>query len=92
MKEILTKLFGPLLKLFETDKEPAGYKKSHRIVLIVMGSLFGVLGAGSGAAAIYVGELAGLLPAVVFFAVGFTAVVVGSLGSNGAVSRIWGER
>ena len=92
MKSVLTKIFWPLLKSFETDKEPAGYKKSHRMVLVIMGSLFGLLGAGSGAAAVFVGELVGLLPAVVFFMVGLTAVVVGTLGSNGAVAKIWGSK
>ena len=92
MKDALTKLFWPLLKPFESDKEPADYKKSHRVVLIIMGSLFALLGAGSGAAAVFVGELAGLVPAVVFFAVGFTAAVVGALGSNAAVAKIWGNK
>lgn len=63
MSNGLSKVFWPILKHFETDQEPANYKKSHRVALI---------------------------PVVVFAALGVVAVVIGALGSNGAVSKIWG--
>ena len=92
MKAILIKLFWPILKFFETDVEPAGYKQSHRIILIVMGGLFMVLATGSALSSYTANEMGGLIPAVVFFLVSLTAVVVGTLGSNGAVSKIWGNK
>jgi hypothetical protein len=43
-------------------------------------------------AAFSVVGLSSLIPIVVFFSVGLVAVLVGSLGSNGAVSKIWGTK
>ena len=92
MGKILTKVFWPILKFFETEEEPANYKKSHRVALNILGCLFLTLSLGLAWAASSVGGLGSLIPVVVFFCVGLVAVVVGSLGSNGAVSKIWGTQ
>lgn len=92
MKDILRKLCWPILSFFETGGASANYKKSHRLVLIVVGSLFFFLSAFSASMAYAGGELAALIPVIVFFCVGLVAVVVGALGSNGAVSKIWGTK
>ena len=92
MRNILTRIFWPILKFFETDEEPANYKKSHRVALNILGILFILLSFGSAWAAESSGERGSLIPAAVFFCVGFVAVIVGSLGSNGAVSKIWGTQ
>jgi len=92
MRNILTRIFWPILKFFETDEEPANYKKSHRVALNILGILFIFLSLGSAWAANSSGKLGSLIPVIVFFCVGLVAVVVGSLGSSGAVSKIWGTK
>ena len=91
MMNILIKVFWPILRFFETDKEPSNYKKSHRVALNVLGILFLILSLGSAWSASSSDELSSAIPIVVFFGVGLVAVVVGSIGSNGAVAKIWGN-
>jgi len=86
------KIFRPILKFFETDEVPANYKKSHRVALNILGALFLLLSLGSAWAALYSGELGAFIPVIVFFCVGFVAVIVGVFGSSGAVSKIWGTK
>lgn len=88
MSESLKKLFWPILKFFETGDSSANYKKSHRVALIIVGVLF--LALGSAVGAFSTGDLGALIPVIVFVGLGLVAVVVGTLGSNGAVSKIWG--
>ncbi|PCH59073.1 MAG: hypothetical protein COC19_07680 [SAR86 cluster bacterium] len=92
MKKLLTKMFWPLLKLFETGKDTANYKKSHRVALNIVGALFSILSLVSATAAYSIGGIGSLIPVLVFFCAGIVAVVVGSLGSNAAVSKIWGTK
>ena len=92
MKELLKKLFWPILKIFETGEEARNYKKSHRVILIVVGTLFVFLSVASGSVALVSGGSGALIPVVVFFCVGLVAVVVGALGSDSAVSKIWGTK
>lgn len=95
MKSFFTKLFSPILNLFETANTsgiPANYKPSHRLILIVVGTLFTLLSLGLCVIAINSGIMGGLFPAIIFFAVGLVAVVVGSLGSDHAVAKIWGNK
>ncbi len=91
MKKILRKLFSPLLNIFESGTGTFAYKRSHRIVLLVMGGLF------SGLAALVLflaqGEDLGyLLPVVVFACIGLVSLLVGSLGNDRAVAKIWNAR
>lgn len=90
MRAVLKKLFWPILKHFETDEVPANYKKSHRVALIILGALFLLL--ASAVAAFSSGDLGSLIPVVVFGSLGSVAFLIGTLGSNGAVSRIWGTK
>lgn len=92
MKKLLTQLFWPILRFFETDQEAVNYKRSHRVVLIVVGFLFIFLSFASGVAAYVSERLGALMPVIVFFCIGTVALVVGSLGSNAAVSKIWGSK
>lgn len=92
MKSALTRIFWPILRIFESGEEPAHYKKSHRVALVVLGVLFTLLSLGSATAAYLSGEPGALIPVVVFFGVGLVALVVGTLGSDRAVSRIWGTK
>ena len=92
MKEALIKLFWPILKYFETGEEATHYKESHRIILVVVGALFILLSMISMVFSYSTGEVGALIPIVVFFSVGAVAVVVGLLGSNSAVQKIWGRK
>ena len=92
MKKILTKIFWPILTLFEANDGPIHYKKSHRVALNIVGVLFLFLSLVSTIAASFIGGLAPLIPVIVFLCVGIIALVVGSLGSDGAVSKIWGTK
>ncbi len=91
-KSLFVKIFWPVLRLFESDEPAVGYKRSHRVILLVVGSLFFLLGAGSAMIAISVGELGGAIPSIVFTLVGLVALIVGTLGSDTAVTKIWGSR
>jgi hypothetical protein len=92
MIEILTRLCWPILKLFETNEEPANYKKSHRVALNILGALFILLSLGSVWVANSSDELGSLLSVVVFFCIGIVSSIVGAFGSNAAVSKIWGTK
>jgi hypothetical protein len=92
MRTLLTKIFWPILRFFETNEVPANYKKSHRVALNILGSLFILLSFGSAWAASSSDQLGAFIPVIIFFSVGFVSVVVGSLGSSGAVSKIWGTK
>ena len=91
MKEMFIKLFWPILKFFETGEEATNYKESHRLILVVVGFLFILLSIVSVVFSFGSGEVGGLIPIVVFFSVGGVAVIVGLLGSNSAVQKIWGR-
>jgi hypothetical protein len=91
MKDILTRLFWPILRIFETDKVVKNYKSSYRAILVVVGLLFVILSIASAVSAYFNGEFAALIPVVVFLCVGMVALVVGTLGSDAAVSKIWGR-
>jgi hypothetical protein len=92
MKKILTTVFWPILVLFETDEKPVNYKKSHRVALNVLGALFIFLSLVSTWAAYAVDGVGSLISVIVFFSVGLTALVIGTLGSKGAVAKIWGSK
>ncbi len=90
MKSALRKLFKLILNPMEAGDGPYEYRPSHRIALVVMSLLF----LGLGTAVVIVGELdpAYLLPVVVFGVVGLLGLIVGTLGTDRAVAKIWGSR
>jgi len=92
MKKIFVRLFWPILAPFERDADASGYRASHRKVLLAVGFLFLVLSAASLYFALQAGQMGAWLPIVLFFVVGLVSGVVGLLGSDGAVARIWGNR
>ncbi len=92
MKDLFRKVLWPLLGLFEKGDDPYHYEPSHRAILVVISLLF------SGLALVVLwmapgGDWQGVLfPVVVFLSVAFVALVVGCLGSDRAVAKLWGNR
>ena len=90
MKSLFRSIFSPILNIFESGNESYLYKKSHRVILIIMGLLFTGL-----ASLVYIlaeGEDIGyLLPVVVFGSVGLLSLLIGFIGEDKAVAKIWGS-
>jgi hypothetical protein len=92
MKQLLRTIFSPILAIFESGDEAYEYKPLNRSILIFMGLIFFGLtvlvlnfvpdGVGLGY----------LIPAIVFGGVSLVALVVGLLGNERAVCKIWGNR
>jgi hypothetical protein len=92
MKTSLRKIFAPILGLFESGDAEFRYKRSHRTILIAVGVLFALLSVISLVAAIYAAQPGALIPFLVFFSVSAVCLIVGFLGSDRAVAKIWGNR
>ena len=69
MKALMTKVFWPILSLFESNSDSSTYKPSHRTILMVVGILFVCLSVISGWTMSATGEIAALLPIGIFFMV-----------------------
>ena len=92
MKTTLRKLFSPILNYFESGDAHYVYKPSHRKILLFMGGLSFFLTIISLIAAIVASQIAGFLPILVFLIGGFVCVIVGLLGNDHAVAKIWGSK
>ena len=91
MKKILRKAFKPILDIFESGDEEIAYKPLNRKILLVVGTLFILL--GSAIVAVMPSFNIGMaLPLIVFFGVGSVCWIVGGLGTDRAVSKIWGSK
>ena len=91
MRDFLRSVFSPVLKPFESGQEPFEYKPSQRLVLLIVGVLF--TGLGSGVFFVARGEdPLYFLPVLVFGAAGLLSLIVGSLGTDRGVARIWGTK
>lgn len=92
MKEVLRKLFSPLLNVFESDDGSFTYNKSHRKILLVVACLFLTLASVALSAGVVFAQWGALLPTLIFICVGLTCLVVGALGTDRAVAKIWGNK
>jgi hypothetical protein len=92
MKSQLRKLFWFILGVFEQGDEPYKYKPLNRTILLAVGCLFIALSLVTVYFSIGTEGYGFLIPVIVFFAVGFVSVIVGLLGSDRAVAKIWGNR
>jgi len=92
MKMQFRKIFWFILRYFEKGDEPYNYKPLNRKILVVVGTLFIVLSLITVYFSIQKEDYGYLLPIVVFFVIGFISLTVGFLGSDRAVSKIWGDR
>ena len=91
MKSLLRQLFKPLLNPLERGDGDYVYKPSHRIILIVISTLFLFLASLSLFLA-PAGQWGYLIPVVVFGGAGLFCILVGSIGKDIAVARLWGSR
>lgn len=89
MKELIRKLFSPILNYFEAGQGEYSYKESHRKILMVIGVLFLFLSAVCAYLSFKAFELGGILPVLIFFSVGVICEIVGFLGNDRAVAKIW---
>lgn len=92
MKTAWRKLFSPILDYFESGDGDYIYKSSHRKILLFMGGLSFFLSLISLIAAIVAAQLAGFLPILIFFIGGFICLIIGLLGSDHAVAKLWGSK
>ncbi|MFT7223862.1 MAG: O-antigen/teichoic acid export membrane protein [Cellvibrionaceae bacterium] len=92
MKDILRKIFSPLLSYFEAGESDYSYRNSHRTVLVIVGILFLLLTAALAFAGFYFSQIAAVAPGFIFGCVGITCLIVSSLGTNRAIAKIWGNR
>ncbi len=92
MKTLLQKIFSPLLSKFDSGEGEYSYERSHRLILVVVGSLFSFLTAGILAVGIHSEGWGFLFPAIIFGGVGSTAIIIGCFGSDRAVARIWSSK
>ena len=84
-------LFSPILNIFESGNEPFAYKPSHRKILIIMGCLF--CGLATLVLFLAQGEDPGyFLPVLIFGGAGLLSLLIGLLGTDRAVAKIWGSR
>jgi hypothetical protein len=91
MQDNLRKVFEFILRHFEKGNGPYDYKPLHRKILLVVGTLFAVLVVGT----IYMSPSSAgygvAIPVLVFGTVSGVCLVVGLLGNDRAVARIWGQ-
>lgn len=92
IKTSLRKLFWPVLRPFELGEGAFSHKPLNRKILIAVGMLFMLLCAVAAFFAIRQGAVGYVLPVIVFFAAGAICLIVGSLGNDRAVAKIWGNR
>ena len=92
MKTQLRKIFWFILRNFEEGDEPYKYKPLSRKILIFVGFLFVMLSLITVYFLFKMEKFGYLFPVIVFFSLGFIGMTVGFLGSDRAVSKIWGNR
>lgn len=92
MNVFLRRVFAPILNFFEKGNEPYHYKPLNRKILIVMSALF----LGLALSVLYFipadADKGYYFPVVVFSIIAIVGLVVGLLGTDRAVAKIWGNR
>ncbi|MFT7235330.1 MAG: hypothetical protein ACI9QV_000904 [Methylophagaceae bacterium] len=92
MKQLLRLLFSPILNIFEKNTDPYVYKPLNRKILIFMGLVFAGL---TSLVLNFIPEGVGvsfLIPVIVFGLIAMVTLVVGFLGNERAVAKIWGNK
>jgi len=89
MKETLRHICSPILNHFESGESAYDYKKSHRTILIIAAVLFWVISLFSLFIFIKAEKFEGLIPVAIFLVAGSVCGIVGFLGSDKAVAKMW---
>lgn len=92
MKNTLRKIFSPILNLFEQGDGPYVYKSMSRKILIAMGLMFAGIATVVILYIIHNKAYGYALPAIVFSTVALVSIIVGALGNERAVAKIWGNK
>lgn len=92
MKAQLRKIFWFILKPFESGTEPYEYKALNRKILLFISFMF----FGLAMLVLYLTpDGSGIdyaLPVIVFSTISILGVVIGLLGNDRAIAKIWGSR
>ncbi len=92
MNQILRKIFSPILNIFESGTEEYAIKPLSRKILITVSVLFSVLAS----AVFYLmpdnADAGYFLPIIIFGGIALVGFIVGFLGTDRAVAKIWGSR
>ena len=91
MKQLLRKIFSPILTPLEAGDEAYAYKPSSRYVLIAMGVLFSILST-SVLTLMELNDPGYFIPVIIFYGAGLLCFIVGLLGEDRAVAKIWGSK
>lgn len=92
MKQTLRTVFQPILRPFESGEGEYRYDQSRRTILLAVGVLFLFLSGVSAVLVLSSSQWGGLAPVVVFFLLGLVCEVVGFLGTDRAVAKMWGNK
>jgi hypothetical protein len=89
MKSILRRIFSLLLSPLESGEGSYEYKSSHRSILLFVSVMF--IGLASIVRVMADGQDSGyLVPVLIFGVGGILGLIVGLLGEDRAVAKIWG--
>ncbi len=89
LKTSLRTVFSPLLNRLESGNDAYEYKSSHRKILIALGVLLSSLAGFVLWLALRAEDTGYYLPVVLFGTIGFMCLLVGFLGSDRAVAKLW---
>jgi hypothetical protein len=92
MKTRLRILCKPLLNIFESGEGPYVYKSMNRNILLALGLMFTAMATAITYYIVTRVAYGYSLPAIIFFCTGFTCLIVGTLGNERAVAKIWGNK
>ena len=91
MKQLFRTVFSPVLNIFENGDEPYAYRPLNRKILITIGVLFSALGSAVFYFSPADADPGYFLPVVVFGCAGAVCLIIGLLGNDRAVAKIWGN-
>lgn len=77
--------------MLESGNEEFAYRPSHRKILLAVGTLFSALAIS----VLFIApnlDAGSLMPVVVFGGAGMICLIVGTLGNDRAVAKIWGSK
>jgi hypothetical protein len=92
MKTFLRRLFGPILQVFENGNESYNYKPLNRKILIFISSIFMFLATLVCYLIPPEADNGYYIPVVVFGGLGSVGLIVGLLGTDRAVAKIWNNK